>query len=196
MRQTIVVCTFVVASASACAVHRLDRNAPGVADVEVAPQPTSPRVVEPPRDPGGNMVLLSAGAFAGIGGAFGGDKEGGASYGVGPEISLARGWTPSTRIDAFFPYPIMERAFGVNLGWTALTRGLTMGPLYLEAEYRESIFSAALGWTVSPSEKTHGPQATLAAGPLYFRFTHEFGLWNQITVGLLLKGAQGWLWSK
>ncbi len=196
MKHSVVLCMFLVATGAACAVHRLDRNAPGLADIEVAPAATAPREVEPPRDPGGNMVVLSAGAFAGIGGAFGGDKEGGASYGIGPEISLARGWTNSSRLDAVSPYPTMDRAFGVNLGWTALTRGPSVGPLYLEAEYRESIVSVALGWTVSPTERTHGPQATLVAGPLYLRGTHEIGLWNQITVGLLFKGAQGWLWSQ
>jgi hypothetical protein len=181
---------------AACAVTRLERNAPGVADIATAPAPSAPRAVEPPGDPGGNMVVLSAGVFSGIGGAFGGSKEGGFSYGFGPEVSLAKGVTRSSNEDTFFPYPLLERGFGVNLGWTALTRSLSTGPLYLEGEYRDTFFTVALGWTVNPKESTHGPQATITVGPLYLRGTHELDLWSQVTVGLLFKGAHGWLWSQ
>lgn len=180
-----------------CGVHYLERNAPGIADIRTPPvaRSSAPQV-EVPEDPGGHLVVLSYGVFGGLGGANSTDRGGVVSYGAGPEVSLAKGYTRSSHPDAFL-YPVMDWAYGVNLGWTALRRlGKKVGPLYAEVEFRKEELALALGWTWSPSDKTHGPQATLSFGPFYLRGTHEIDLGTQIHVGLLLKGYSAWSWSR
>jgi hypothetical protein len=182
---------------SGCMVHYGDRNAPGLAAIEVPPAASAPRRVERPEEPGQHQVLLSYGAFSGIGAAFGGAAGDQFVYALGPEISLARGFTEQTSRDIFL-WPWMTRGYGLNLGWTALTRTdkPSVGPIYLEAELRFQLFTGALGWTVSPRNAAHGPQATFNAGPLYLRANHEFGGPTQLTIGILIKGYSAWFWNR
>jgi len=183
-----------------CGLHTLERNAPGIADLHEPPKdhpsPAPPHEVEVPRDPGGHLVVLSYGIFAGIGGA-GGTPEGGRfSYGLGAEVSLAKGVTRSSRPDALF-YPFMEWGYGINLGFTGVRAlGKPLGPLYAEAELRSGAVALAAGWVWAPREPTHGPQATLSFGPLYLRGTHELDLGTQVHVGILIKGYSAWAWSQ
>jgi hypothetical protein len=180
-----------------CMLHRSDRNAPGIADVRVAPGPEALRQVERPKHPGANQLLLTYGAFAGIGSAFGTTDGNRFAYALGPEVSLARGIQNNPDRDLFL-WPVMNHAFGLNLGWAALTRsgGPVVGPLYLEGEYRFAMFGAALGWAISPRNAAHGPQATLGFGPVYLRGQHEFGGVTQVTLGLIFKGYSAWIWSQ
>ena len=182
---------------SGCGTHYLDHNAPGIAEIREPPKnlsPEAPHAVEVPADPGGHIVVLSYGLFAGVGGRAG--PPGDVSYGLGTEVSLAKGITRSSRPDGF-PYPLMEWGYGLNLGFTAIRAlGKTVGPLYAEAEVRTSAFAFGAGWVWAPLDQTHGPQATLSFGPLFLRGTHEVALGTQIHVGILLKGYSAWAWSR
>ncbi len=180
---------------SGCGMSYLEKNAPGIADIRTPPPADAPRIVEVPRNPGGNLVIVSYGGFAGIGGS-GGPGGGSFSYGVGPEVSIAKGITTSNHPDSLF-YPFMEWGYGVNLGWSVLSQlGKSVGPVYAEAEIRREAFALGLGWVWSPVDKTHGPQATLSWGPLYLRGTHEADLGTQVHLGLLIKGYSAWSWSR
>jgi hypothetical protein len=182
---------------SGCMVHQSDRNAPGIADVAVAPAANAARQIERPVDQGDHEVLLTYGGFASIGTALGGSNSGQFVYALGPELNIARGITLHSERKEFF-WPWMRTAYGVNIGWTAITRTdkQVAGPLYLEAEYRETLGSAALGWAVSPRTGGQGPQATFKAGPLYVRANHEFAGPTQLTIGLFLQGYNVWFWSR
>lgn len=188
-----------------CGVTYLERNAPGIADIRTPPSPAIPtesrppapdRSVERPSDPGGHLVIVSYGVFGGVGGAGGGGQGERFAYGLGPEVSIAKGTTVSSHPEGF-PFPVMEWGYGLNLGWTALTGSRrSVGPLYAEAEIRSSFFAVGVGWVWAPVEPTHGPQATLSFGPLYLRGTHEIDLGTQFHIGLLLKGYSAWAWSR
>lgn len=180
-----------------CSATYLDTNAPGIADVREPPkEPSREHRVEVPRDPGGHVVVLSYGLFAGAGGAVVPADGGRASYAVGAELSLAKGVTHAAHPDMLF-YPTMEWAYGINLGFTAVRAlGEHVGPLYAEAEVRSGLVALAAGWTYAPVDRTHGPQATLALGPFFLRGTHELDLGTQIHFGILLKGFSAWAWSR
>lgn len=199
---------FVAASVAlvGCGITHLDTNAPGIANIrerpaDPLPSPYSypaprPHAAEPPEDPGGHMIVASYGGFAGVGGAGGPGDPAKVSYVAGAEVSIAKGTTRHARPDAFF-WPTMESAFGANLGFTAARPlGRTVGPLYAEAELRRDLFSLAAGWVWNPLDKTHGPQVTFGAGPMFVRFTHELDLGTQLHVGFWLKGYSAWAWSR
>lgn len=183
-------------ASTGCNVKYLEHDAPGIADIRTPPPPSAPRHVEVPEDPGGHLVIVSYGLFAGIGGEGGTAFDSRFSYGVGPELSIAKGVTRSSHPDAFF-YPVMQWGYGLNLGWTALRRaGDHIGPMYAEAELRVAELALAAGWVWAPVDKTHGPQATLSLGPFFLRGTHELDFGTQVNAGILLKGYSAWSWSR
>ncbi len=181
---------------TACGVTYLEHDAPGIADIRTPPPPSAPRRVEVPEDPGGHLVIVSYGLFAGIGGEGGTAFDSRFAYGVGPELSIAKGVTRYAHPDGF-PYPIMQWGYGVNLGWTALRRaGDHIGPMYAEAELRVAELAIAAGWVWAPVDKTHGPQATISFGPFFLRGTHELDFGTQVNAGILFKGYSAWSWSR
>jgi hypothetical protein len=180
-----------------CGHHHYARNAPGNIDVHAPPAELDKRELEEPADPGEQMIVLTGGAFAGYGVAFGPDGEDGhGGYGIGPEVSVQYGSSDRSHADdQFFIFP--ERALGVNLGWTTISgEGQTTGPLYGELQVRSELVALAGGWAWDPTDETHGPQLTFALGPLYFRGTRQFDRSTELHAGVMLKFSSIWLWSR
>ena len=181
---------------SGCAHSHGRANAPGNVDVHRPPEQIDRRNVEPPEDPGENMVTLAVGPFGGAGVAFGGDEEARFAYSVGPELGLGFGSrTRSHNEDDFIVFP--ERSIGANVGWTALSgEGEGVGPIYGELFYQELITWLAGGWVWDPDDHTHGPQITLSTLFLYLRATHRFDLATEIQGGISVKLPYSWIWSR
>jgi hypothetical protein len=179
-----------------CAHTHFARNAPGHVDVYEPPAQIDRREVEPPRDPGEQMIVASAGALAGGGVAFGGDQDSRGAYGVGPELSVAYGTRGGSHAgDDFLILP--ESSGGVSLGWTALSgEGEGVGPLYGELFYQVILGWLALGWAWDPDDTAHGPQGTLGVGPLYVRMTHLVDLGTQVQGGVSIKLPYVFVWSR
>lgn len=178
---------------AACTHTDLPRNAPGIVDVEKRPETDVPQT---PRDPGEHLVTVSYGAFAGGGVADGSTPLRG-YYGIGPEISLGYGTRDTSHYgDDFWIAP--ERGLGLNLGLIALTsEGRGIGPAYGEAAVRwGSLATLGAGWAWDPNDKTHGPQLTLLLAILYFRASHQLDTSTSLSVGLMIKGQHGWIWSR
>ena len=184
---------------TACGHHHLERNAPGVHKIRQPPERLESREVEEPDDPGEQMIALAYGGMASGSVAFGGSSPHGddrLNYGVGPEVSVYYGTSPSSHEDdQFFVY--MERGYGINLGWTALSReGEGLGPLYGELQYSSLPAALAAGWAYDVNDEDHGPQVTFSAGPFYARVVHMLELGTQLHLGLVLKGHYLFVWSQ
>jgi hypothetical protein len=189
---------------AACTHTDLGINAPGHVDLKQSPTKLETPALETPEDPGERMILLGYGGFAGAGfqmeGPFPQALVHG-SYAVGPEISVGYGWLETSHIE---DEPLAgsgvlpEHAVDLNLGWIALSPlGRGVGPLYAEVEYRfRGLFGFAGGWTWDPKDRTYGPQATFNLGFLYARWTVEVNLGSQVTLGLVIKGEHGIVWSR
>ena len=181
------------ASVAACTHTDLARNAPGIVDVTTRPVTEADRL---PGDPGEQIVTLSYGARAGGGVAsVGGSAH--ASYGVGPEISLGYGTRDTShREDDWFVLP--KRGVALDIGLTALTsEGRGLGPAYAQAGYRwEGIGGVAAGWAWDVNDRTHGPQLTFDFTIFYARMTHQLDTSTSVSLGLVIKGQHGWVWSR
>ncbi len=183
---------------SACVhAHRPD-NAPGNIDVHAPPRDIAAHEVEPPEDPGEQMMVYSLGAVGG-GGVFfpqAENEEVDATWTVGPEVSVGYGTrSRSHNEDDFFVFP--ERSYGGSIGWTALTRaGEGVGPIYGEAYFHETLLTVAGGWAWDPNDQTHGPQITLSTLLLFVRATHLFDLGTQAIIGIQLELPYQVVWSQ
>ena len=177
-----------------CTHHHGSLNAPGNVRVLEPPARLEVRDVEPPADPGEQMVVLSYGPFVG-GGAVLGDGPARAAFVFGPELGVQYGiLQQSHRDDQALIFP--DRSLGVNVGWTLVAASGHERALYAELQLREGFTFLAPGWAWDPEDTTHGPQATLGFGPFYARATHVLDGETQIHGGLLWKGWSSWIWSR
>jgi hypothetical protein len=184
-----------VLSLASCAHFHGDHDAPGVVDPR-APSPARPNLVEAPRDPGEQMIVLSPGPFLGGGATIGGPDgtRGSGSFGAEASVFLGRS-DRSHAEDDYFLYP--QRSFGANLGWTLLSSeraGPTTG--YMEFQYADEAVGAAAGWAWDPHARSTGPQATVFAGPLYGRVTVLLDDRTTVEAGLLFKLPVVWVESR
>jgi len=200
VKSTVASAAFVAACVG-CTHTDLPTNAPGHVEVSRAPGDLSLRVVEPPSDPGERMVLVGYGGFVGVGEQNSRGIGTTQAYGIGPEVSIGYGVgdTSHTEDEPLLGNGVLaERGIALNLGWTSLSSlGKGLGPLYAEVEFRRGgLIGVAGGWTWDPDDRTQGPQATVNFGPLYARVTTEIDLGTQVTLGIVLKGEHGFVWSR
>jgi hypothetical protein len=172
------------------------RLRPGHIDLGTPPPNPTVEVPSWPRDPGERYLVLSPGVFAGAGVAFENAQTTRVAGALGGEVSLHYGTADRSHAeDDFFIYP--QKTYGLNVGYTALSQeGTQPGVGYVEAQYSEPPYGAALGWTWDTARAQTGPQATLFAGPLYARVTHLDGGRTEITGGLFIKVPYSWVWAR
>ncbi len=178
-----------------CAHTHLDHNAPGHIDVATPPEDLAAQKTELPEDPGERLLVLSAGAFSGLGWGFY-DDDVRTDWAVGPELGLALGQNPRSHYeDDFFLEP--RSALGVRLGLNALDREQSgLGPAFGEIAYTETLVRLSGGWAWDPGDARHGPQATLAFGPIYARATHLLDTGTSLHLGVTISGSHTWVWSQ
>lgn len=186
-----------VLCAQGCVKHyHFEQNAPGFVDVKAAPARKTKKL-EKPRDPGEQMFVFQAGAFAGGGAAAFGTPSGvRGAYGIGPEFSFVYGsMARSHSEDDFVIFP--RPAYGLNLGWTMLTyAGTGLGPLYGELQYSDEVFAVAAGWAYDRNDNLNGPQVTTSLGPVYMRGTYLGPNGFDLQIGLVIKAGLLWVWSR
>lgn len=181
-----------LALCTGCAHTHLERNAPGVVDVQTRPRTANDRI---PQDPGESMLTMS---YGGLGGGGVVVHDGAEAYGeLGVELSLLRGIREVSHYDDDFVIT-PDRAFGASVGWNGLTsQGEGVGPLYAEFALRAWMFAGmGLGWAWDVDDNQHGPQATLSLGPFYARVGHQFGQGTALSAGIVLKNQHSWIWSR
>lgn len=179
-----------------CSVHHHPVNAPGHVEPTEPPEKPTPGVVEEPEDPGERMVLFTFGGLASVGVGYPRGQDEVLAYGLGPEYGLHFGQRDvSHAMDGALVLP--KTAVGFNLGWTALASpGIGFGPLYLEGQYfREGLWAAG-GWAYDVDDRVHGPQGELGLGPLFLRVTHLLDDSTALTLGVVVKGYQNWVFSR
>jgi len=180
---------------AACSVHHHEVNAPGHVEPRTPPEQPIVGVVEKPEDPGEKMVVLTYGALASGGIGWPEASDAVAAYAVGPEVSLHLGQSERSHSDdGMFVLP--QRSLGLNLGWTTLAHpGTGLGPVYGELQYTE-VYWLAAGWAYDADDHAHGPQAALGLGPVFLRYTHLFDESSVLTLGVVMKGYQSWVFSR
>jgi hypothetical protein len=177
-----------------CAHWHGDRNAPGHVVLTTPPRHIECEGEEEPNDPGERIVLLAPGAF--MGGGYAHTAGGGVAGSMGVEASLHVGSAPSHFDDQQSPpIGLPRRSLGINLGWAGMVPKVT-GVLYAELQGRLDQTAIAPGWAWDPSSSRHGPQATLALGPLYLRGTYLSHSRLDITLGVFVKALFAWIWSR
>jgi hypothetical protein len=179
----------------ACTHFHLDRNAPGMVVLARPPENLAKEGVEPPGDPGEALLAVTAGAYLAGGARLEAwDLEGG--WATGAELSAHFGCEPRSHDDTdLFVYP--RDAHGVNLGWTfAEDAGGGVGPVYLEYQRTEVLTGGAIGLAWDPDDGVLGPQATLNTGPLMLRAAYLHDRGTEVMLGIVLKGAAVWVWSR
>jgi hypothetical protein len=172
------------------------RVRPGHIDVRTPPSDPTVERSEWPRDPGERYLVLSPGGFVGGGVAFENAQTTRAAGAVGAEVGLHFGTREVSHAeDDFLFYP--QRAYGLNVGYEALSQeGTQPGIGYLEAQYTDTPWGAAVGWALDMARAQNGPQATFFAGPLYARMTHLDGGRTEVTAGLFFKVPYSWVWAR
>lgn len=184
-----------VSGSAACTHTDLSRNAPGHIQLKNLPKEPASSAAEIPDDPGERVLLLSYGVFAGGGARFE-DRDVAGDFGIGPEVALDLGQRKHSHYeDDFFVLP--DRSFGLRLGLNLLEHRLEPpGAAFGELSYTEELFRLSGGWAWDVDDARHGPQVTLAAGPLYLRASHALDLGTSVHGGLLIYGSHAWIWSQ
>lgn len=179
---------------TACTHTDLARNAPGHVNLEGRPEHPESREPEQPEDPGERLLVLSYGGF--IGGGVFVDESGDPDFATGPEIAVDVGEREQSHFEDDF-FVLADRSLGLRLGLTALDAKIEPpGPGYAELAFTEHLFRVGAGWSVDVDDERHGPQATLAMGPLYLRANHQFTYGTAVHLGLMLQGSHAWVWSR
>jgi hypothetical protein len=189
-------------AAAGCTIH-LARNAPGGIDLGAPPRDPSKRAVETPADPGENVLMLNAGAFAGAGGRSREDDLGRGEWIADVGFELGAHWAAEKEshqepdMFTFIPHPIPMQTHGVNVGgaWTG-TDELRLTDLYAEYSRRERLWGWGAGYSYDPDGEHHGPHAQLYLTSLYARASWHFDRGAQFTVGVYLKLPVILTWSR
>ena len=189
--------------------HHRDTNAPGIADIEAAPeygrdQPSEQGAEserpepERPNDPGERIVTLNPGMFGSVGGRLGQPPGQRFAGSIGFELSLNRGTSPHSHYgDDFFVYPL--RGYGASLGGSLMftsdgTPGA--GPVYLEVHKFRLFTGAGLGYAVDVANGAHGPQVSAWFTTIYVRMRYLFSDGFGLFVGGQLKIPIVWISSQ
>jgi hypothetical protein len=179
------------AGLTGCGTLHSSRNAPGNIEVEKPPQVIELRKVEPPEDPGENLLIWNVGPFGGLGLVTGTDSA--LSTSVGGETSVHLGRRDTTHPhDSYiipFEFPLPDFSVGLNLG---VGIGNDRRPAnragYAEIQLsHELLYAIAGGWAWDPERKISGPQITASVGPLYARTTTMLDRATSLEIGLIFK---------
>jgi hypothetical protein len=178
-------------------VVHLERNAPGVIDVQTPPRTMvttswhgeagsthAPSVlavgeVERPGDPGERSITLAFGGWA----AYGWDRVKGGEFDgrgrLGAELAILYGSEDhSHSADMMFIYPALGPGLYLGWNWYDSREDATVGPLYLEVAspmIREHAVRAAAGVAWDPDDDRVGPQLTLSFLGIYLRGSLMWG---------------------
>jgi hypothetical protein len=196
MRRLLVLSAVLLAGSGCIKHYHLEHNAPGNVDVKDPPARKT-RTLERPRDPGEHMAAVSFGGFAGGGvAAFGVPSGVRGAYGLGPELTFVYGAMKRSHSEddfVIFPRP----AYGLNLGWTMLSySGTGLGPAYAELQYSDEVFGIGAGWAYDRNDNRNGPQVTTSLGPIYLRASYMGPNGVDLQLGLVIKAALLWVWSR
>jgi hypothetical protein len=181
-----------------CTLHHFEHNAPGHIDVERPPKRIECELVERPKDPGEEMVIVSLGPLAGAGVTLDPAKNASLQAELGVEGSLLLGMSEVSHADDFpigvTPYQV--GSLGINFGWVFSARHDPGTPLYLELQGRHKLFGLAAGWAWIVDHDGRGPQVTVFWGPFYVRYRHLEGVSDDFTAGLIMKLSLAFVWSR
>jgi hypothetical protein len=179
---------------AACQHWHSERNAPGHIDLTTPPT----REIEEPNDPGENMIVVSPGVFAGGGPGIGGPGGNRGRGSAGAVVSVEYGGSARSHVgDELFGVLPFD-SYGLALGWNFFEddRGQRTGPLFFDLQYRRVILGAAAGWAYDPSSGNQGPHAMAFVGPFYLDLAYDAGRGTTLDVGIMLRGALAWVWSR
>jgi hypothetical protein len=199
MKMRIFIVVIMLASHLGCTMVHLERNAPGIDEIEKPPEDIEFEALVTPQDPGEHYLLLSPGPFVGFG--WGVPREGASlteQVAFGLDLTLDYGQLENShKEDQYF---IWSRwSVGMNFGLGGVLRQQTGAVLwYLEAQGRYSMFGLGAGYCGQdyPEDTYHGMQITLFAGPLFFRSSYLFRIGAEVLLGLAVKIPISFVWSR
>ena len=185
------------------------QGTPGHVDLATPPALLATEVLERPRDPGERVRGLTVALLGGGGArwAHGVADTSARAFGtgtlqVGARFSeSAQSHDEDGKLFGFLTPGATKESLGFNLGWTYVQGGsdpARTGALHAEVDHDwlYGFVRAGIGYAVSPSERAHGPQLTLANGPIYVRVRHLFGTATDLVFGLDVRALFAWVRSR
>jgi hypothetical protein len=182
------------------AVRHLPKNAPGVIVVAEPPRPPEKPGdlrLDPPGDPGEEMLIVSAGPLYGGGMRIDGDGEVAGHGWLTGELSILHGWNSfSHNKDDFFIYPF--EAWGLNFGFTFLEDDDAQpGNLYIEVQRTtKTVVTYAAGIAFDADDRAVGPQLSASFASLYLRGAYLYDRGVELQIGMVWKLPAMWVWSR
>lgn len=181
-----------------CTTIHLERNAPGIVEVDKPPKRIEREALVLPDDPGENYLVFSGGPFIGVGWRIPeGDAKTTEQTSGGLELAIEYGQNEKSHMKDSFIKLWPRWSIGVNFGWVLLERRETgVGPGYIEAQGRYSFFGLGAGYSWVQEKEYQGPHFTLFAGPIYVRVSYLSNTGTDLLFGLVFKTPLSLTWSR
>src|SRR5262249_46461119 len=117
---------------------------------------------------------------------------------AGLVTSLEYGWSAWSHAESQLLGVVPPQSVGLVIGWNFFEddRGQRSGPLFFDAQDRRGLTGGGAGWAYDPFTGAQGPHTFGFFGPLYLDLGTVSDRGTVLDIGILLRGALAWVWSR